>query len=362
MHETHQLLNEFDSIVSAYDNFTAKTKGLIETLVDRSSVKPHSISSRIKDRASLERKIRKHSPPYTSLEEITDIGGIRITTYFADDVDVVAALLDRNFEVDAGNSVDKRLIHDPDRFGYLSIHYVVSLDERRCELPEYSQFKNMKLEIQIRSILQHAWAEMEHDMGYKSVLAVPRDLRRQFARLAGILELADEQFAKIRDDLDAYRVDVESKIVDNPQTVSLNRDSLLFFVNSSESLANLDAELAERMGYTLIEACPADHSSVLERFSRVGIETVADLDEACLSNSQQAIKFFDLIFDLRPAVPCSYGVRGISLNYLWLYLITKDNDFAGVAKLLEEYKLASYKNDSIEETAKQLISWAKQVG
>lgn len=62
-----------------------------------------------------------------ALEDITDLAGIRIITYFADQVDLIASFVEEEFEVDRSNSVDKRELIDPEKFGYLSLHYVVKL-------------------------------------------------------------------------------------------------------------------------------------------------------------------------------------------------------------------------------------------
>ena len=105
---------------------------------------------------------------------------MRIITYFAEEVDAVAQLIEREFTIDRKNSIDKRMALDPDQFGYLSVHYIVSLAANRSQLPEYAALSGLSAEIQIRSILQHAWAEIEHDLGYKSQTAVPRDVVRQF--------------------------------------------------------------------------------------------------------------------------------------------------------------------------------------
>jgi ppGpp synthetase/RelA/SpoT-type nucleotidyltranferase len=113
-------------------------------------------------------------------------------------------MVEREFVVDRTNSVDKRTLLDPDRFGYQSLHYVAALSVARTGLAEYGRFTGLRVEIQIRSTLQHAWAEIEHDLGYKSAAGVPRDIRRRFSRIAGLLELADEEFSVIRRDLDAY--------------------------------------------------------------------------------------------------------------------------------------------------------------
>jgi hypothetical protein len=85
------------------------------------------------------------------------------------------------------------------------------MTNKQLELPKYKKFKNCKIEIQIRSILQHAWAEIEHDLGYKSQTATPYDARRGFSRLAGLLEITDIEFRKLRDDLQPSR-----SLVPNP--------------------------------------------------------------------------------------------------------------------------------------------------
>ncbi|WP_242785636.1 GTP pyrophosphokinase [Bacillus cereus] len=125
-------------------------------------------------------KVEKGGNKYSTLNDITDISGIRVITYFSDDVDKVASMIQNEFEIDETNSVDKRTLLDPDRFGYLSLHYVIKLNTLRTSLVEYQRFKDLKAEVQIRSILQHAWAEIEHDLGYKSKNSIPRVVKRDF--------------------------------------------------------------------------------------------------------------------------------------------------------------------------------------
>jgi putative GTP pyrophosphokinase len=144
--------------------------------------------------------------------------------------------------------VDKRTTLDPDRFGYLSLHYVVRLGEGRLSLPEYKEFGEVRFEIQIRSILQHAWAEIEHDLGYKSEHAVPAQLRRRFSRLAGLLELADEEFAAIRHSLTEYTSEVHDAVRDNELNVPIDRDTMIAYVRESARLAQFEDRLAESLG------------------------------------------------------------------------------------------------------------------
>jgi len=89
---------------------------------------------------------------------------------------------------------------EEERFGYQSVHYLVRLSNARAALPEYQRFAGAITEVQVRTILQHAWAEIEHDIQYKSSAAIPRDIRRRFMALAGMLELADREFQAIQDE------------------------------------------------------------------------------------------------------------------------------------------------------------------
>ena len=165
------LLADYDAQVEIAVDLAPRVSSLITDLLRDSSLRAHSVSARVKTRESMARKLSERNPPYSHLDEITDVIGIRIITYFDDDVDLVASTIEANFDVDADNSVDKRSLLEPDRFGYLSVHYVATLSETRASLREWARFADRKFEIQIRSILQHAWAEIEHDLGYKSAIA-----------------------------------------------------------------------------------------------------------------------------------------------------------------------------------------------
>jgi putative GTP pyrophosphokinase len=104
---------------------------------------------------------------------VTDLVGARVITYFADDVDRVARIIRNldNFEIDPRNSVDKRRALQADQFGYQSLHLVALLSKRRI-FTENREFEGLKIEIQIRSLLQHTWAEIEHAY-YKAERTLP---------------------------------------------------------------------------------------------------------------------------------------------------------------------------------------------
>jgi putative GTP pyrophosphokinase len=194
------LLEESDRQRGLIEEFCEYVGNLISALIGQSDIRVSSIDRRVKTRTSLESKLGRKG--YTHLSEITDFAGVRVVTYFADDVDRVARLIREAFEVDVRNSVDKRRTLQIDQFGYQSVHYVVNLTPARLQLPELAKFRPLRVEIQIRSLLQHTWAEIEHRLEYKATGKdlIPARVKRSFARLAGLLELADQQLVAVRNE------------------------------------------------------------------------------------------------------------------------------------------------------------------
>ncbi|PSU86427.1 hypothetical protein C0W42_20720, partial [Photobacterium kishitanii] len=226
------ILSQYDKGLSTYTSCANSLKSLIIGFFEAEKIVVHSVSSRVKERSSLENKAKQKNK-YESIDDVTDIVGVRIITHYSDDVDEIASIVEREFEIDHINSIDKRSSLDPDKFGYLSVHYVAKINNDRDKLLEYQPFKNIKFEIQIRSILQHTWAEIEHDTGYKSEIEIPSHIRRQFSRLAGLLEIADSEFISIRNSLISYEKEVTDKIEDSVEDLLIDSITLEHFITNN---------------------------------------------------------------------------------------------------------------------------------
>ena len=183
----------------------AEVTRILREALDRNGLVVTAVVSRIKTEDSLAGKLALKGNKYASLSDITDILGARIITFYTDDVDRIAALAEQTFEIDWTNSVDKRRLHELDSFGYNSLHYI-------CRLPGY----DYRFELQLRTTLQHAWAAINHDTGYKSGVEIPHEYLRRMNRLAGMLEMADDEFSRIRLEINDYRRRVQ-KLVQNGQ-------------------------------------------------------------------------------------------------------------------------------------------------
>ena len=282
------IMNEYMQKKGLYEHLSVSVLQITEGLMRKHGIKYATAEYRIKEENSLSEKIRKKGDKYKALSDITDIGGIRIITYYANDVDRVAELIEREFKVDKENSIDKRKTLGPKVFGYLSLHYVICLDDRRAALPEYENLGELKVEIQIRSILQHAWAEMEHDMGYKSNVEVPSEIVRDFSRLAGLLEIADKEFQEIRDFLETYREKVEAEISEKSDygTPDCELDAVVLeaVLKTKPNFQELNRRIGEIAGMKIrVPAKQKDkqdyYGGTLQKLNCLGISTTAQLDQ-----------------------------------------------------------------------------------
>lgn len=183
-----------------------------------------------------EKCIRKRHKYWNPLWQLTDLCGARVITECKDDIEPVCEFIRRHFEIDAANSEDVLERLGVSEFGYRSVHFVVSLKpgefdqplaalaaergegfrqaldrlyERRSpaeaardNLPAGPRFK---AEIQVRTLLQHAWAALGHDRIYKSEFDVPPQWRRDMNRIAAAMEDADEDFARAIRGVESYK-------------------------------------------------------------------------------------------------------------------------------------------------------------
>jgi hypothetical protein len=120
-----------------------------------------------------------------------------------------------------------------ERLGYQSVHYLVRLGSNRKRLPEYRRFDGLVAEVQVRTVMQHAWAEIEHDIRYKSKSAIPLAISRRFMTLAGLLEIADREFQAIQEE-DASLREAARSLIDEGRLseVEVTADAMRTYLDS----------------------------------------------------------------------------------------------------------------------------------
>jgi putative GTP pyrophosphokinase len=193
---TEELLADFDRRKDSLDDLCRTTKSLVETILKEKGISIHSVQGRVKGRNKLATKYNSSDKDYRSLNEISDVVAFRIITYYADAIDNVKNTVLREFAL-IGQPDDKRVAAKVHEFGYSALHVDCTYSEARLSGTEYQRFTNTRFEIQITTILGHAWAEIHHGW-YDNKSISPADEERRFHRLAAVLELADQEFVHIR--------------------------------------------------------------------------------------------------------------------------------------------------------------------
>lgn len=311
------ILKEYDNSRILLENLDRTLLNLINSLLEQKKIRVHQVQTRVKDRDSLENKIIRKSEKYKVLNDITDIVGVRIITYFDDEVDQIATMIEEEFFIDQDNSVDKRKI-DNDKFGYRSLHYVANLKRDRINLPEYSSYGEQKFEFQIRTILQHSWAEIEHDLGYKGEFEIPSTAKRTFYRVAALLEQADIEFVKLKSTIEEYEKDVSVGVKENPNKIEINKASLISFITKNENVIRIENEIASCRSSIYItegegEADSLINDSLINELKYLGANNIKEVEDLYLSHERDFIAQEQLYFTTGGA----YGfTRGASI--LWL--------------------------------------------
>jgi putative GTP pyrophosphokinase len=322
--------NDFDS---EYSRATAPLpalgtalESLIGELLAANRIPVHRVEHRVKSRESAAgkaaRKLTSAGEPRL-LDSFTDLLGLRVITYFRDAVDDASRLIEREFTIDARNSVDKRAALDPDQFGYLSTHYVAQLNQERVALPGFQSYRGLKFEIQIRSILQHAWAEIEHDLGYKSEEALPRILRRRFSRLAGLLELADDEFVAIRQEAGQHQSTASETIEQGSLEIEIDQDSLSAFALASPQLRQLGEEIARHMNGTVQDQPDGEFiRRQAVQLKALGFHSIEDLSNF-INKNRDALERFTLdrlrLIEHKPRVGRVLVPVGVTLHYVGMF-------------------------------------------
>ncbi|MBD3191242.1 MAG: hypothetical protein GF308_11390 [Candidatus Heimdallarchaeota archaeon] len=159
------------------------------------------VQARAKTVASFTEKIFRKGHLYANpIEDMTDLCGARIILDSMADVQKVCRVIEENFIISIEDSEDKLERLGVSEFGYLSNHYIISLKKDNpflvgFKIPEH--FYHFLIEIQVRTLLQHAWAQVQHDTIYKGDFTVPKDLERKSYRIAAVLEDTDHDFQEL---------------------------------------------------------------------------------------------------------------------------------------------------------------------
>lgn len=266
---------------STYKALSNKVSEIIEDVLDHEKIEYYTITNRAKEIDSFRKKAENEK--YNDQKEIKDLAGIRVITYVESEALKVANIIKNLFDINNEESIDKSKILGVDKFGYRSIHYIAKFSSERSKLPEFKKFSDFEFEIQIRTILQHAWAEIEHDRNYKYRGILPDNIKRRFAILAGVLELTDREFDQISTNINVYKSDIANKTKRGDLDIEINSTALIEFLTTKYNTA-ISAGL-EPSFYS------AD-DEIIQELHDFGINTLKELNDIILEDRVEKVTEF----------------------------------------------------------------------
>ena len=259
----------YDKNKALYEQFSQEIEEIITKILKSKDIPYQSVCHRVKEKESYLNKCKneKYTDP---VNQITDISGIRIIAYTNQDVASICKILQDEFCVDKGNSENKADILETDKVGYLSVHYILQLSSKRLELSEYKLYEGLKCEVQVRTLLQHAWAEIEHDRNYKFAGVLPKKIKRRFYLIAGVLEMMDHEFDKLSEDIDEYAKSMKESVSKGDYDLDIDSKSVeQYLLSKFENVDN-------------IEPCPGGKivtEMVVEELVKFGYKKIQEIED-----------------------------------------------------------------------------------
>ncbi|MDR1836185.1 MAG: tetratricopeptide repeat protein, partial [Treponema sp.] len=303
-------------------------KERVEQILSGFDSKP-VVSGRIKNFASFFSKYLRLLKTGLNDPQITDLLGVRIICPFIEDLQVTEDIIDKNFKIIEKENKGHFTFKE---FGYESTHLLIKIPDEFIE--RHGDPGTDIAEIQIRTILQDAWAEVEHELVYKAEFS-PFDepMKRKLAAVNASLSLADIIFQEIRSYQRKYSVEMEKRRGSFFQKIEESTDDLLFVSQASK---NEDA--APNIGGKIISE---DKENI----------SIDDLLVSALSAHNQnrfneAISQYSRILELKPNnVICSiiYKHRGMAYFACSLYSEAIEDFTLALDLDNKSYKAAYYR-------------------
>ena len=218
----------YDKRLEQYGRLKNEVEFILERNLKQENIPHHIITSRIKDFDSFLNKARRgefNNP----IEDIHDVCGIRIISLFLSDLERIGELIMRNFDII--ETKDKIQESSPEFFGYMAIHLIAKLPDDFTG-PRYDDLKDLNCEIQVRTITMDVWANISHYLDYKSSVAVPSELRKDFHALSGMFYVADSHFEMFFREGEKAREAATAKAATTPCLADeeINLDTLTVFL------------------------------------------------------------------------------------------------------------------------------------
>lgn len=301
-----------------YEHLCAEVAYILEKRLREAGLEFSAVTFRAKSLESFAEKIvrKEYKEPFM---EITDIAGVRVVYLYITDFPKIEQIIRAEFNVI--EKVDKVKDQGPEKFGYSAVHFLVTIGQKSFGA-RYDDLKGLICEIQVRTVLQDAWAIIDHHLVYKQESAVPGILKRKLNSLSGLFETADDQFDRIRSQREMYVRDVESKV--DKKSEFLDQEINLDTVRALLKLRFPDKEIEDYYGHLSNVLGEVD----IKKYSKLGA-----LDKA-LSRTKKAREAY---FGGRGMLPAAASELFIALMFDDLSVRSRTHMPEEMLKLISKY-------------------------
>jgi GTP pyrophosphokinase len=268
----------YDKNSQLYNDLRVAVEDIIKEILEKEGLEKGKdyalLDSRLKNYRSFIKKMyeedEKRERIYSHPSQLTDIAGIRVVGHILSNVDTLCLLIERFFNIDNNKTVRPSDRLGENQVGYRSINYIAKLNGHTfIKNPQYEKFKGLYFEIQVKTLLDFAWQEIEHDRAYKTSAQFPKksQIKRKFNLLSGLLEIADDHFEVLSQKVEKYDKKLMSKI---------EKGELEDLEISSRSLRLYLKDFHDIPGITPYFAVSDD---ILEELEAMGITKISLLDK-----------------------------------------------------------------------------------
>ena len=272
--ELREIKLAYDAINGTAQDYCRQVVQQLERLCgDAGLVFAVPVQWRVKSWESISDKYARKELRITNPLDLDDLCGVRAILLFRRDVETVRDLVRANFEVLEEQDTATRLAAD--QFGYTSIHLEIRVPDSWLMLPTLRGVRELRVELQIRSVAQHLWAATSHVLQYKKEADVPESVRRSIHRVSALLELIDLEYERALLDREQYRELIREKPIEQDEL--LNVDLLEAILKARWPAENLAKNEHSQYG------------ELLNELLRFDVKTVNDLESLLMNHRQAAL-------------------------------------------------------------------------
>lgn len=188
------ILAEWDKVKPRYEKFTVYIENVLKEIIQREGILVR-VLSRTKDEISITKKLYRKSVTYQNYIDMNDKSGTRVICRFKEDTGVIADCIREEFEI--LKEEDKSSLLKLNEIGYKSLHFDIKLKREKTKDEIFEKIGDISGEIQVRTLCEDVWAEINHDIGYKPLAELSSENARQIYCLGGLFEVADDCFSNI---------------------------------------------------------------------------------------------------------------------------------------------------------------------